>query len=81
MKKVFQVGDLVESKSNGVMWIVTDTKPRASSMQGYCVTLQQSTFMKSGRSGSRIDYPIYYTLVCRPESNNEKISSGRSSKV
>ena len=66
MKKVFQVGDLVESKSNGVMWIVTDTKLSASSPQGYCVTLQRSTWMKRGCGGSRIDYPIYYALVCRP---------------
>ena len=73
MKNVFQVGDLVESKSNGVMWIVTDTKLSASSPQGDCVTLQRSTWMKQGRGGSRIDYPIYYALVCRPESNNEKI--------
>ena len=60
MKDKFQVGDLVESKSGGVMWIVTKTELSASSPQGYCVTLQQSTGMKSGRGGSRIDYPMYY---------------------
>ena len=72
MKKVFQVGDLVESKSNGVMWIVTDTKLSASSPQGYCVTLQRSTWMKRGHRGSRIDYPIYYALVCRPGVHDER---------
>jgi uncharacterized protein YodC (DUF2158 family) len=73
MKDKFQVGDLVESKSGGVMWIVTKTELSASSPQGYCVTLQRSTWMKYGHGGSRIDYPMYYALVCRPESNNEKI--------
>lgn len=70
---MLKVGDLVKSISNGVMWIVTKTEPSASSPQGYCVTLQQSTWMKQGRGGSRIDYPIYYALVCRPESDNEDI--------
>ena len=70
---MLKVGDLVKSISNDVMWIVTKTEPSASSPQGYCVTLQRSTWMKQGRGGSRIDYPIYYALVCRPESNNEKI--------
>ena len=73
MKDKFQVGDLVESKSGGVMWIVTKTELSASSPQGYCVTLQRSTWMKQGRGGSRIDYPIYYALVCRPESGNGRI--------
>ena len=74
MKDKFKVGDLVQSKSRpDVMWIVTDTRFSDSSPQGYCVTLQRSTWMKQGRGGSRIDYPIYYALVCRPESNNEKI--------
>jgi uncharacterized protein YodC (DUF2158 family) len=73
MKDKFQVGDLVESKSGGVMWIVTKTELSASSPQGYCVTLQRSTWMKQGRGGSRIDYPIYYALVCRPESDNGDI--------
>jgi uncharacterized protein YodC (DUF2158 family) len=73
MKDKFQVGDLVESKSGGVMWIVTKTEISASSPQGYCVTLQRSTWMKQGRGGSRIDYPIYYALVCRPESDNGDI--------
>jgi len=72
MKETFQVGDLVESKSNGVMWIVTDTKLSASSPQGYCVTLQRSTWMKRGHGGSRIDYPIYYALVCRPHSSKKE---------
>ena len=72
MKEVFQVGDLVESKSNGVMWIVTDTKLSASSPQGYCVTLQRSTWMKRGCGGSRIDYPVYYKLVCRPHSSKNE---------
>jgi len=72
MKEVFQVGDLVESKSNGVMWIVTETKLSASSPQGYCVTLQRSTWLKRGCGGSRIDYPIYYTLVCRPHSSKKE---------
>jgi len=67
MTDKLQVGDLVKSKSNDVMWIVTKTELSVTSPQGYCVTLQQSTWMKSGRSGSRIDYPIYYALVCRPE--------------
>ena len=73
MKDKFQVGDLVESKSGGVMWIVTKTEISASSPQGYCVTLQRSTWMKQGRGGSRIDYPVYYALVCRPESDNGDI--------
>ena len=73
MKDKFQVGDLVESKSNGVMWFVTKTELSASSPQGYCVTLQRSTWMKQGRGGSRIDYPMYYALVCRPESDNGDI--------
>jgi len=73
MKDTFQVGDLVKSISNGVMWIVTDTKLSASSPQGYCVTLQRSTWMKRGHGGSRIDYPIYCALVCRPESDNGDI--------
>ena len=73
MKDKFQVGDLVESKSGGVMWIVTKTELSASSPQGYCVTLQRSTWMKQGRGGSRIDYPVYYALVCRPESDNGDI--------
>ena len=72
MKDEFQVGDLVESKSNGVMWIVTDTKLSASSPQGYCVTLQRSTWMKRGHGGSRIDYPIYYALVCRPTGKGDE---------
>ena len=55
MKEKFQVGDLIESKSNGVMWIVTDTKLSASSPQGYCVTLQRSTWMKRGHGGSSRD--------------------------
>jgi uncharacterized protein YodC (DUF2158 family) len=69
MKDKFQVGDLVESKSGGVMWIVTKTELSASSPQGYCVTLQRSTWMKQGRGGSRTDYPTYYALVCRPHSS------------
>ena len=69
MKDKFQVGDLVKSKSGGVMWIVTKTELSASSPQGYCVTLQRSTWMKQGRGGARIDYPIYYALVCRPHSS------------
>ena len=73
MKDMFQVGDLVASKSNGVMWIVTDTKLSASSPQGYCVTLQRSTWMKRGHGGSRIDYPIYYALVCRPGVHDERL--------
>ena len=72
MTDKLQVGELVESKSNGVMWIVTDTKLSASSPQGYCVTLQRSTWMKRGCGGSRIDYPIYYALVCRPGGHNER---------
>ena len=72
MKEVFQVGDLVKSKSNGVMWIVTDTNLSASSPQGYCVTLQRSTWMKRGHGGSRIDYPIYYALVCRPTGKGDE---------
>jgi len=72
MKEMFQVGDLVESKSNGVMWIVTDTNLSASSPQGHCVTLQRSTWMKRGHGGSRIDYPIYYALVCRPHSSKKE---------
>ena len=74
MKEMFKVGDLVESKSNGVMWIVTDTKLSASSPQGYCVTLQRSTWMKRGHGGSRIDYPTYYALVCRPNSSKTPAS-------
>lgn len=66
---MLKVGDLVESKSGGVMWIVTKTELSASSPQGYCVTLQRSTWMKQGRGGSRIDYPMYYALVCRPHSS------------
>mgnify|MGYP001264511091 FL=1 len=74
MKDTFQVGDLVKSISNGVMWIVTKTELSASSPQGYCVTLQRSTWMKQGRGGSRTDYPIYYTLVCRPHSSKNAAS-------
>lgn len=73
MTDKLKVGDLVESKSGGVMWIVTKTELSASSPQGYCVTLQRSTWMKQGRGGSRIDYPIYYALVCRPRSNDGDI--------
>jgi len=68
-----QVGDLVRQKSNDSMWIVTKTELSVTSPQGYCVTLQQSTWMKCGRAGSRIDYPAYYRLVCRPESDNGDI--------
>ena len=62
----FRVGDLVEQKSNGTRWIVTKTQLSAYSPQGYCVTVQRSTFLKTGHGGSRTDYPMYYALICRP---------------
>jgi len=61
----FQVGDLVEQKSNGTKWLVTKTQLSAYSPQGYCITIQRSTFLKTGHGGSRTDYPIYYDLFSR----------------
>jgi len=70
---MLKVGDLVQQKSNGTMWIVTKTQLSEYSPGGYCITVQRSTWMAQGHGGSRTDYPTYYKLVCRPESDNGDI--------
>ena len=59
----FKVGDLVRQNSNGTLWIVFKVEDCETAPKGYTVTVRYANWMDSGKGGSRIDYPSYYTLL------------------
>ena len=63
----FKIGDLIEQKSNGTMWIVTHINRWGSLDVDYSITIRRSTWLKYGHGGSRVCSPSYYTLVQRPD--------------
>lgn len=71
-RMIIQVGDLVRQNSNNTMWVVTKKEYHDAAPNKCLITLQNATLMDKGVGGSRVDYPMYYEVVCRPESNNER---------
>ena len=60
---MFKVGDLVRQNSNGTLWIVFKVEECETAPKGYTVTVRYANWMASGKGGSRIDYPCYYTRL------------------
>jgi hypothetical protein len=69
-----KTGDMVRLKANRTMWIVLETMTHLGAPERYVVVLRHANNKISGRAGTRIDYPEYYELVCRPHSS-KKINS------
>jgi len=66
-----KVGDMVRLKSNRTLWIVLETRDHFGAPERYVVVLRHANNKISGRAGTRVDYPEYYELVCRPHSSKK----------
>ena len=69
-----KVGDMVRLKANRTLWIVLELRDHFGAPEHYVVVLRHANCAAHGHGGSRVDYPEYYELVCRPDSS-KKINS------
>ena len=69
-----KAGDMVKLKSNRTLWIVLEARDHFDAPERYVVVLRHANNRISGRGGTRVDYPEYYELVCRPHSSKKQIN-------